>query len=234
MKDVLKIFTVSKGYEGLYAVSNNGRIKRLYNVNNHKKHILGEQLNSQGYATCRLYKKGTNILGIVFRVHRLVALAFIPNPNKKPFINHINSIRNDNCIINIEWCTHKENMVHSFKMGRNFARKGEEANKAKLTMAQVRSIRAILLKGDKQENIAKKFNVDQTTISLIGSNKTYYDPNFTPIKSDYGKGNRKLSYKQINEIRNGTWISQNQIANKFKISQCHVSDIINLKKRIAS
>lgn len=52
-----------------------------------------------------------------FRVHRLLALTFIENPQNKPCVNHINAIRDDNRIENLEWCTHKENTAHSYRLG---------------------------------------------------------------------------------------------------------------------
>ena len=53
----------------------------------------------------------------LMKVHRLIAFAFIDNPHNKPHINHINGIRNDNSIENLEWCTQSENMLHAFKIG---------------------------------------------------------------------------------------------------------------------
>lgn len=104
-----------KNYEGLYEVSNKGRVKRLERVttdkNGKKYHlkekILKEHLNSYGYLTVNLYNHKDS--GKQLRVHRLVAEAFIPNPNNKPQVNHKDEVKTNNCIENLEWMTCKEN-----------------------------------------------------------------------------------------------------------------------------
>ncbi len=82
-------------------------------------------------------------------VHRLVASAFIPNPDNKPFINHKNGVKNDNRVENLEWCTSQENTQHALKNGLypdrkkievNYA-KGERSGNSKLTEKQVLEIR---------------------------------------------------------------------------------------------
>lgn len=95
-------------YEGLYQVSNLGRIKSLkFNHTNYEK-ILKNSTN-QNYPTIILnhnYKPKT------FLIHRLVAETFIPNLKKLPCVNHINGIKTDNRVENLEWCTYSENMKH--------------------------------------------------------------------------------------------------------------------------
>ena len=96
-----------KGYEGLYQVSNLGNVRRLhkdYRVAPFKMLKLKKEKN--GYLRVGLSKNGKVIY--VF-VHRLVAQAFISNPNNYRCVNHKNEIRNDNCVDNLEWCTHLYN-----------------------------------------------------------------------------------------------------------------------------
>ena len=70
--------------------------------------------NKDGYNIVNLWK---NKKKKTIKVHRLVAEAFIPNLDNKPYINHKNAIRNDNTIQNLEWCTQKENILHAYKIG---------------------------------------------------------------------------------------------------------------------
>lgn len=92
-----------KDYEGLYQVSNHGRVKSLKYG---KEKILKAGKNKKGYLYVVLCKYGVKK---TFRVHRLVAEAFIPNPENKPCIDHINTDRTDNRADNLRWCTQKDN-----------------------------------------------------------------------------------------------------------------------------
>lgn len=97
-------------YEGLYQVSNLGRVKSLnYNRTNVEK-ILKLVQDRNGYLIVKLSKKGKAKLK---KVHRLVAQAFIPNPNNLPQINHKNEIVSDNISDNLEWCTAQYNKEYS-------------------------------------------------------------------------------------------------------------------------
>ena len=109
-----------EGYEGLYQVSNLGKIKSIQYLNrvNNKSYprnkILKIIINEKGYLKVDLYKLKKKKR---FRIHRLIAQAFIPNPNNFPEINHINGNKQDNSINNLEWCTHSYNMKEAYKLG---------------------------------------------------------------------------------------------------------------------
>lgn len=104
------------GYEGLYQVSNLGRVRsldRIVNGNRLKGKILSQVKDTKGYLFLRLSKNGNSKR---FLVHRLIAEAFIPRIEGKNYIDHINGIRDDNRIENLRWCTHQEN--DSFPLSR--------------------------------------------------------------------------------------------------------------------
>lgn len=114
------------GYENLYDVSNLGRIR---NARNGKVRVLTP--NKLGYPTICLTK--AKCKARLFRVHRLVAIAFIPNPENKPHINHIDGNSSNSNVNNLEWCTHVENMEHAKHMGLFKGKKGSSNNRAIMT-----------------------------------------------------------------------------------------------------
>jgi hypothetical protein len=108
MKDVI-------GYEGLYAVTEDGRVW-AYPNRVHKGKFLKTSLK-KGYPFVCLCK-GPVIKQ--FTVHRLVAEAYLPNPNSLPQVNHKDSNKENNRVTNLEWCTASENKKHSWQAGTSF------------------------------------------------------------------------------------------------------------------
>ena len=93
-----------EGYEGLYQISNLGRVKSFYSGK-----VLKAYKTRNGYLSIRLSKNG---ISHGFSIHRLVANAFIPNPENKPEVNHIDEDKTNNKVSNLEWNTRLENMRH--------------------------------------------------------------------------------------------------------------------------
>lgn len=113
---MLEIWRDIKDYEGLYQVSNLGRVKSLERYTKRKNGmyhirecILKLCNNGLGYKVVNLRKNNKYQM---YTVHRLVAEAFIPNPENKPCIDHINTIRDDNRVDNLRWVTYSENNLN--------------------------------------------------------------------------------------------------------------------------
>jgi len=111
------MFKDIKDYEGRYQVSSKGEVYSTPQDGKPNKLLKQETTNrnSMYYKRVAFSKEGKVTR---FQVHRLVAKAFIPNPENKPFVNHIDNDGTNNDVNNLEWCTHEENMLHSEVQGR--------------------------------------------------------------------------------------------------------------------
>ncbi len=177
---LMELWKDIKGYEGKYQISSYGRVKSLARItkNNHKipERILNTttRLTKDGY--CRVTLIGKKSRTHDYRVHRLVAEAFIPNPNNKSTVNHIDGNKKNNHVDNLEWNTREENMQHAYKHKLKKAMQGNLNGNAKLTLEQVRSIREEYVYESKEHGtvaLAKKYGVTNRTIGLIVNNKSY-------------------------------------------------------------
>lgn len=114
----MEVWKDIEGYEGLYQVSNMGRVKSLGKRGAIKQPIERKNPKRKGYLVMQLYKdnKPKNCY-----VHRLVAEAFVENPDNKETVNHINGDKHDNRASNLEWSTHAENNAHAMETGLNGA-----------------------------------------------------------------------------------------------------------------
>lgn len=122
----MEVFKDIKGYEGLYQISNYGRVKSLNYNNTGKERILIPGKGRSGYLQVKLCKKGKQKNHLV---HRLVAQAFMPNPDNLPEVNHINEVKTDNRVENLEFCDRKYNTNY----GTGIQRKAEKQINGKLS-----------------------------------------------------------------------------------------------------
>lgn len=148
-------------YEGLYQVSNLGRVKSLRFK---KEKILKQQKNNYKYLQVNFCKNNNHK---THRTHQLVMLSFkLDKKFDYSEINHIDGNKENNTIDNLEWCTHKENMQHAIE--NNLSNKGEKNGMSKLNEQQIRIIRlSYKNKYFNQTELSKIFNVKSNTISNI-------------------------------------------------------------------
>lgn len=106
--------------------------------------------------------------------HRLIANAFIPNPDNLPCINHIDGNKLNNQLSNLEWATYSDNTKHAFRMGLTHPAIGKNTKHGKFTEEDIKYIRMLNKQGKSQYQIASIYNVTRSTIQQILEGKTYH------------------------------------------------------------
>ena len=166
-------------FKGRYEASNTGLIRTIEHIASRTdgkrytaaQRVLKPAINHSGYY--RFAVKDDGKLRS-FYVARIIAETFIPNPENKQEVNHINGIKTDNNVGNLEWVSRNENVLHSFRTGLQKPKRGELNGMAKLTLEQVRYIREQKRIGGRywgRERIAKELGVSSAHVKDIANNK---------------------------------------------------------------
>lgn len=170
-----EIWLPIKGYEGLYEISNRGRVKALSRRvdsgkchREWKEHLSAYGTDAKGYFRVALSKNGKSETR---KVHRLVAEAFLPNPKNLPQVNHKDGNKQNNAVENLEWCDGSENLHHAYLIGLKKVN-GEHNPSAKLSCEDVLFIRKNYVPRDSEFGataLGKRFGVHRKTIGRIVS-----------------------------------------------------------------
>lgn len=173
---MVEIWKDIEGFEGIYQVSNFGRIKSLGGQKGtclRKEKIRTISYTKDGYAKIRLQ---SGSIDKTCRVHRLVAQAFLPNPTNKETVNHKDGNKLNNHVDNLEWSDRHEQLLHAYSHNLKTSQKGHSNCNSKLTDEQVKEIRRLYVRNSKEFGtvaLAKKYGVTNRVIGLIVNYKSY-------------------------------------------------------------
>lgn len=164
-----------KGFEGAYLVSNMGQVMSLLRPGTqHKEPVLRSlSLTHDGYVKIRLIGNGKDVTA---RIHRLVAEAFIPNPEGKETVNHKDGNKQNNSVDNLEWADRHEQLQHAYANNLKKPMKGENNPWAKFTENQISAIRQEYVRNSKEHGtvaLGRKYGVSNATIGLIVRGVSY-------------------------------------------------------------
>lgn len=158
------MFVESKLHPDLFLVSLYGEVK-----SKRTGRILKQTKKENGYLQINTRKEGKQIKPLV---HTLIALTFVPNPDNKAEVNHLDGDKSNNSADNLEWCTREENMQHASKEGLLNC-KGSNNNNSKLSEQDVINIRRLYAEGNIMKDIAKAYNISKPHVSDIVNHKKW-------------------------------------------------------------
>lgn len=162
-----------KDYEGLYQINENGQIKRLPGKHSPTERFIKHSVATNGYTQVCLCRDGK---AKTLRLHRLLAVAFIANPENKPQVNHMDGIRTNYSLENLEWVTRSENRFHACNVTKNalpprsmLGRLGKDHNLSKSFYIEFPNKK--LTKYESGLEFKRKTGLDNTSISWAKKNK---------------------------------------------------------------
>ena len=209
-----------EGTDGKYQISNYGRVKSFI----HKRpRILKPDLDRCHYLACYLFVPRRRFC----MIHRLVAQAFIPNPDDKPEVNHIDGIRWNACVTNLEWVTQSENVKHAYATGLKKNSQGGDSHNAKLTNEQ-----ALYIKenpdGLTQHELGTIFNMRQSNISRIqlGLRFRFVGGKIRPKIETYFHKLSPEKHEEIYRLYQTGEYTQKQLGEIFGVERATIGHII--------
>lgn len=203
-----------------FAISNYGR---LMNITSGE--LISQRCDAKGYKIVTLYIGHTK----QYRVHKLVAMHFIPNPENKPFVNHINGNKQDNCVLNLEWCTAKENMRHAVDTGLHPTLTLEKYPHATHTNEEIRKACEFMMDNPefKLKDISLIFNISYATLQNLKLHRSWKE-----ISSQYNfKVKKKKAHIKIRKDINGMILSgydRNYIIKNYKVKSISKEELANI------
>lgn len=177
-------------------------------------------MTRQGYLRVSVWHNGKMT---ATPVHRMVAEAFIPNPNRYPLVNHKDGIRDNNCVWNLEWVTHQMNSRHAVRT--RLSAVGADSVKAKLTEAKVWQMIEALQAGECIAHVAEAFGVSAACVSHIWNGDTWKHLDFVRNTPTNYKG--KLNAYDVREIRKriSAGLTDTEIAKEFGVVSASIHGI---------
>lgn len=164
------MFEPLKNYEGLYWINKKGQILTKNWKNTGREAILKPAKDKKGYLRFGLQKNGKLYTE---KAHRLVAIQYLDNPLHKTQVNHINGIKDDNRLENLEWVTCHENVIHGIKIGKINIFNNKNSSSSLLKEEDIINIRTLKEKGMDNSQIAKQYNVSTTKIRDINRKRSW-------------------------------------------------------------
>jgi hypothetical protein len=167
----MEVWKTIEGFEN-YEISNYGRLKvnlKFRKYRDYQSKILNPCKDKNGYFITALSKNGKHYPK---KIHRLVAQSFLTNECNHPVVNHINGIKTDNIVENLEWCTVKHNNIHAIKLGLSGQAPGEKHHMSKLKENEVLEILQNKYNLSQRE-LALFYNISKTQISNIVNKKKW-------------------------------------------------------------
>ena len=231
MKEIWKEI---KNYE-MYEVSNLGNFRSKFDrKENEKYREIKGTLSSSGYQN--IFLTGKNGKKISCKAHRLVAEAFIENPEKKRTVNHKDGDKHNNVASNLEWATYQENSQHACDTGLNPRQSGEKNSMSKISEEECIQLIIDMLDGANNNELALKYNLHSRYISLIRGKKRWKHlwenmfKNMSPTMSHTLYKNELDVDTQIiiiNRIKNGEALKQLSI--EYSVDRSILSRVKNNK-----